>query len=43
MSPFKAYLIEKKEGGASGSLVTMSESELDPGEVTIRVAYSSVN
>jgi putative YhdH/YhfP family quinone oxidoreductase len=43
MSPFKAYLIEKKEDGATGSLVTMSESELDPGEVTIRVAYSSVN
>lgn len=43
MRPFKAYLIEANEGSARGRFVTMDESQLDPGEVTIRVAYSSVN
>ena len=43
MSPFKAYLIEEKEGLTRGGFVTMDESQLDPGEVTIKVAYSSVN
>ena len=43
MRPFKAYLIEATEGSARGRFVTMDESQLDTGEVTIRVAYSSVN
>jgi acrylyl-CoA reductase (NADPH) len=43
MSPFKAYLIEEKEGLTRAGFVTMDESQLDPGEVTIKVAYSSVN
>ena len=43
MSPFKAYLIEEKEGLTRAGFVTMDESQLDPGEVTIEVAYSSVN
>ena len=43
MSPFKAYQITEVEGKARGSFVTMDESQLDSGEVTIRVAYSSVN
>jgi acrylyl-CoA reductase (NADPH) len=43
MSPFKAYLIEEKEGLTHADFVTMDESQLDPGEVTIKVAYSSVN
>ncbi|MEF8719339.1 MAG: oxidoreductase [Candidatus Accumulibacter necessarius] len=43
MSPFKAYLIEEKEGLTRAGFVTMEESQLDPGEVTIEVAYSSVN
>ena len=42
MSPFKAYLIEEKEGLTRAGFVTMEESQLDPGEVTIEVAYSSV-
>jgi putative YhdH/YhfP family quinone oxidoreductase len=43
MSPFKAFLIEEKDGAVSSGFVEMEESQLDPGEVTIRVAYSSVN
>ncbi len=43
MSPFKAYLIDEKEGLTRAGFVTMDESQLDPGEVTIEVAYSSVN
>lgn len=43
MSPFKAYLIEEQEGLTRAGFVTMDESQLDPGEVTIKVAYSSVN
>lgn len=40
---FKAYLIEQQDGKVGGSFVDMDESALDPGEVTIRVAWSSVN
>jgi acrylyl-CoA reductase (NADPH) len=43
MGPFKAYLIEEAEGKSKGAFVTMEEAQLDPGEVTIRVAYSSIN
>lgn len=43
MEPFKAYLIEEKEGKTQGGFVSMDESQLDAGQVTIRVAYSSVN
>jgi acrylyl-CoA reductase (NADPH) len=43
MSPFKAYLIEEQEGLTRAGFVAMDESQLDPGEVTIKVAYSSVN
>jgi putative YhdH/YhfP family quinone oxidoreductase len=46
MEPFKAYLINENEGKNSaiqGAFVKMDESQLDAGEVTIRVAYSSVN
>ena len=43
MGPFKAYLIEEKEGKVSSGFVSMDEAQLDAGEVTIRVAYSSVN
>jgi putative YhdH/YhfP family quinone oxidoreductase len=43
MSPFKAYLIEEKEGRTQSGFVSMDESQLDAGEVTIKVAYSSVN
>ena len=43
MGPFKAYLIEEAEGKSKGAFVSMEEAQLDPGEVTIRVAYSSIN
>jgi acrylyl-CoA reductase (NADPH) len=33
----------EKEGLTQGRFVTMDESQLDPGEVTIKVAFSSVN
>lgn len=43
MRPFKAYQITEVDGKARGAFVTMEDSQLDAGEVTIRVAYSSVN
>lgn len=43
MDSFKALLIEEREGKASSALVRMDEAQLDPGQVTIRVAYSSIN
>ena len=43
MNSFKALLIEEQEGKVVSGFVRMDESRLDAGEVTIRVAYSSVN
>lgn len=43
MNPFKAYLIEERDGRTQSAFVTMNESSLDAGQVTVRVAYSSVN
>ncbi len=44
MNPFRAYLIDKDSAGkTSGRMTTLSPEQLDPGEVTIRVHYSSVN
>ncbi|MGB0127504.1 MAG: oxidoreductase [Rhodocyclaceae bacterium] len=43
MEPFKAYLIEETEGKVGGRFATLAEDQLDRGEVTLRVAYSSVN
>lgn len=40
---FKAFLVRQDEGKLVSGFVDMTEVELDPGEVTIRVAYSSVN
>jgi len=40
---FKAYLINQEEGRIVGGFTEMTAERLDPGEVTIRVAYSSVN
>ncbi len=41
---FKAYLISSADGKTvSAAFTQMSEEQLDPGEVTIRVAHSSVN
>ena len=43
MSPFRAYLIDQKDGKTVAGFTHMSEDGLDRGEVTIRIAYSSVN
>lgn len=40
---FKAFLIEQQEGKVTSGFVDMQEEQLDAGEVTIAVAYSSVN
>jgi len=40
---FKAYLIQQNEGIVAADFVTMQEDQLDAGEVTIAVAYSSIN
>ena len=43
MESFKALLIDECDGKVVSGFVRMDESRLDAGEVTIRVAYSSVN
>ncbi|WP_291992974.1 oxidoreductase [Candidatus Accumulibacter sp. ACC003] len=43
MGPFKAYLIDQDEGQTRADFVSMDPSQLDTGELTIKVAYSSVN
>ena len=43
MQSFKALLIEQTDGKVSSGFTTLDEDRLDPGAVTIRVAYSSVN
>ncbi len=43
IAPFKAFLINQDKGDVVGGFASMTEAELDPGEVTIKVAYSSVN
>jgi acrylyl-CoA reductase (NADPH) len=43
MDSFKALLIEERDGQVVSAITQMDESRLDSGEVTIRVAYSSVN
>lgn len=40
---FKAYMIHQEEGKVASRFVDMDEGQLDAGDVTIRVAYSSVN
>jgi putative YhdH/YhfP family quinone oxidoreductase len=43
MDPFKAYLVEQQDGKIAGRFVQFSPDQFDRGEVTLRVAYSSVN
>ncbi|MBS1159960.1 MAG: Zinc-containing alcohol dehydrogenase superfamily [Proteobacteria bacterium] len=43
MISFKALLIEEHDGKVNSGFVELDESRLDAGEVSIRVAYSSVN
>ncbi|MDD5250272.1 MAG: oxidoreductase [Rhodocyclaceae bacterium] len=40
---FNAYLIQQEDGKVVSRFVAMDEAQLDAGEVTIQVAYSSVN
>ena len=42
MQPFKALLIDEADGKVYSAFATLDEARLDPGGVTIRVAYSSV-
>lgn len=42
-APFKAFLVRQEEGKVVSGFADMAIADLDPGEVTIRVAYSSVN
>ncbi|HWR87518.1 MAG TPA: oxidoreductase, partial [Acidiferrobacterales bacterium] len=41
--PFQAFLIDQDNGKLSAGFAPMAERQLDRGEVTLRVAYSSVN
>jgi acrylyl-CoA reductase (NADPH) len=43
MAAFKAIRIDKGEGGQTVSLADVDEAELMPGDVTIRVGWSTVN
>ncbi|MCM2251228.1 MAG: acryloyl-CoA reductase [Ramlibacter sp.] len=47
MSPptdsFPAYLISNSPSGVSAAFTDLSDADLDPGEVTVRVQYTSVN
>lgn len=40
---FKAYMIHQEEGKVASRFVDMDDAQLDPGEVTVKVAWSSVN
>lgn len=40
---FKAYMIHQEDGKVASRFVDMDDAQLDPGEVTIAVAWSSVN
>lgn len=43
MNSFRALLVTEHDGKVSSGFATLEETQLDPGSVTIRVAYSSVN
>lgn len=43
MQSFKALLIDEVDGKVSSAFATLDDTRLDPGTVTIGVAYSSVN
>lgn len=40
---FKAYLITQEDNKTKSGFVTMDETQLDPGEVTIAVTHSCIN
>lgn len=43
MAEFKALLLEETGGKVAARLATLDESQLPPGEVTVDVAYSTLN
>src|SRR4029434_2774170 len=43
LDPFQAYVIAKTAGDTAARFTTLTEPDLDPGEVTLRVHYASVN
>jgi putative YhdH/YhfP family quinone oxidoreductase len=43
MEPFKAYRVFEENGRALGRFVELRLDDLDPGEVLVKVAFSSVN
>jgi putative YhdH/YhfP family quinone oxidoreductase len=43
METFKAFVARRSDDGMTGGVETLGESDLDQGEVTVRVEYSSVN
>lgn len=43
MGTFKAVRVTQDEGGLAASLVALSDEDLDPGDVTVAVEYSTVN
>src|SRR5947199_264764 len=40
---FKAFVVDKKEEGFTATFKDLTEADLPPGEVLVKVAYSSVN
>ena len=43
MSTFRALLVSKTETGQAAAITNINEDQLMPGDVTIRVSYSSMN
>jgi len=43
VKPFRAFLVTQNQNGICGNFVQLDESQLDAGDVLIRVQYSSVN
>ena len=42
-TPFPAYLISSGSAGIGAAFTTLTEADLDPGDVTVRVQYASIN
>src|SRR5205085_10850708 len=40
---FKAFIVDKKEEGFTATFKDLTQADLPPGEVLVKVAYSSVN
>lgn len=43
MGAFTAYQIDSKDGAVSAAFSRMTDEQLDPGDVVVRIGYSSVN